>query len=231
MFFFSEQDRERLTNQDRERLTNLVAWERVFGRRALSWEELEAWGLELGREEAAHYLNSDESLNRDESPSASQRKALYKLLFAEHPELELSVFSPQEWRERLEKRRRDTFYSSDVSKSAGEVAVQVEGHADSGSLDSYKVAAGITPGVMASGGDPRRERAALTYEAVIAFLDANPGTHTFGDVAEGLGIPRSKGGRAVGAMMRAIHNRGLHEYCVRVVNAKTRKHGCDNAGD
>jgi len=142
-----------------------------------------------------------------------------------------SVFTPQEWLEKLEKRRRDTSDSSDVSKSAGEVDVEVGGHASSESLDSYKVAAGITPAVMASESDPSRERAALTYEAVIAFLDANPGTHTFGDVAEGLGIPRSKGGRAVGAMMRAIHNRGLHEYCVRVVNAKTGKHGCDKAGD
>jgi len=217
MFFFSE--------QDRERLTNLVAWEQVFGRRGLSWEELDAWGLTLHREEAAHYLNSVEPA------LAPHRRALYELLFDEHPELELSVFSPQELRERLEKRQREDSDSTVASDADGEVDVEVERHASSESVDLYKVAAGITPGVMATESDPSRERAALTYEAVIAFLDANPGTHTFGDVAEGLGIPRSKGGRAVGAMMRAIHNRGLHEYCVRVVHAKTGKHGCDKAGD
>ena len=66
-----------------------------------------------------------------------------------------------------------------------------------------------------------------TYEDVIAFLDANPGVHTFGDVAEALDIPRRNGGQAVGSMMRAIHRRGLHQYCVRVVNAETLQHGCD----
>lgn len=65
------------------------------------------------------------------------------------------------------------------------------------------------------------------HRDVIAFLDANLGVHTFGDVAEALGYKRETGGRAMGAMMRAIHPRGLHMYCRRVVNENTRKHGCD----
>jgi len=65
------------------------------------------------------------------------------------------------------------------------------------------------------------------YEEVIEFLDRNLGDHTFGDVSEGVGIPRADGGRAVGAMMRAIHNRGLHDYCRRVIDSETRQHGCD----
>lgn len=65
------------------------------------------------------------------------------------------------------------------------------------------------------------------FKDVIDFLNRNPGDHTFGDVSDGVGIPRKKGGRAVGSMMRAIHKRGLHEYCRRVVDPKTRQHGCD----
>ncbi len=65
------------------------------------------------------------------------------------------------------------------------------------------------------------------YRDVIAFLDANPGDHTFGEVAEALGYTRETGGRAVGAMMRAIHNRRLHRYCRRVVKDDTREHGCN----
>lgn len=66
-----------------------------------------------------------------------------------------------------------------------------------------------------------------TYKDAIRFLDDNPGTHTFGDVAVALGYERGRGGRAIGAMMRAIHNRGLHDYCHRVVDDRTRMHGCN----
>lgn len=66
-----------------------------------------------------------------------------------------------------------------------------------------------------------------THEAVIAFLDLHPGVHTFGDVAQGLGYTRKTGGQAIGSMMRAIHRRGLHHYCRRVVHDKTGQHGCD----
>jgi alkylated DNA nucleotide flippase Atl1 len=62
---------------------------------------------------------------------------------------------------------------------------------------------------------------------VIAFLDSNPGFYTFGEVAEALGYTRETGGQAVGAMMRAIHKRGFHEYCRRVVNNESGEHGCD----
>ncbi len=68
-----------------------------------------------------------------------------------------------------------------------------------------------------------------TFEDVIRFLEKNPGQYTFGDIADSVGITRQDGGRAVGSMMRAIHNRGFHQYCVRVVNAKTGQHGCDQA--
>lgn len=66
-----------------------------------------------------------------------------------------------------------------------------------------------------------------TYQDAIKFLDENPGTHRFGDLAEGLGYTRATGSQAIGSMMRAIHNRGLHHYCRRVVSDETRQHGCD----
>ena len=65
----------------------------------------------------------------------------------------------------------------------------------------------------------------FTHEDVIAWLDANPGEHTYGAVAEGLGST-SAAGQAVGACMRAIHNRGLHEYCQRVISSETGSHNC-----
>ena len=66
-----------------------------------------------------------------------------------------------------------------------------------------------------------------SYEDVIKFLDEHPGQHTYGKVAEAVGLTKEGGGPAVGAMMKAIHNRGLHEYCKRVVSDETAGHGCD----
>ncbi len=65
-----------------------------------------------------------------------------------------------------------------------------------------------------------------TYEDVIQFLDSHPGKFTYGQVAQALGYSPGHGGRAIGAMMRALHNRGLHSYCKRVVNTRTGEHGC-----
>ena len=79
---------------DRRRLTSLVAWESVFGRRDWCWEELAELGLSFGREEAREYLFGRQP------PLPPEQEALYELLFEQHPELELTVFSPQEWLER-----------------------------------------------------------------------------------------------------------------------------------
>jgi len=230
MFFFFH-----LVPFDRDRLSSLVAYENVFGRHALCWDELTECGLSLNREEAMRYVKEQ----GERLPP--EREALYELLFDRHPELKLSLFYPEELLERFEGERRENSNSTAKSNYAerepaptegtGELDVEVEEIAVTEAQEFSQAAAVIPPGGEAKRSDPSRERAALTYEAVIAFLDENPGEHTYGDVAEGLGLPRGVGGRAVGAMMRAIHNRGLHEYCVRVVNAKTGKHGCDKAGD
>lgn len=66
-----------------------------------------------------------------------------------------------------------------------------------------------------------------TFGDVVRFLDENPGVHRFGDVAVALGYSRATGGNAVGSMMRAIHSRGMHGYCRRVVFDETDEHGCD----
>ena len=55
------------------------------------------------------------------------------------------------------------------------------------------------------------------WEDVIIHLDNNSGMHTYGQVAQAI---RSHP-RAVGAMMRAIHRRGRHRYCPRVVEGAT----------
>jgi len=68
---------------------------------------------------------------------------------------------------------------------------------------------------------------AKSYEDVVAFLNTHPGAHAYGDIAESLGYTRKTGGQAVGAMMRALHNRGHHEYCRRVVSDETGEHRCD----
>ena len=65
------------------------------------------------------------------------------------------------------------------------------------------------------------------WNDVMQWLDENPGIHKYGDVAEGLGRVPGDNGRAVGAAMQAIHRRGHHEYCVRVVDAHG-EHGCSN---
>jgi len=63
-----------------------------------------------------------------------------------------------------------------------------------------------------------------TYcERIIAWLDEHPGTHTYTEVAEGLG---SNAGRGVGSAMRPICTHGLHQYCRRVVSKRTGKHNC-----
>ena len=57
------------------------------------------------------------------------------------------------------------------------------------------------------------------WEDVIIYLDKNSGIHTYGRVAKAI---RSHA-RAVGAMMRAIHNRKRHAYCPRVVDGTTAR--------
>jgi hypothetical protein len=57
------------------------------------------------------------------------------------------------------------------------------------------------------------------WTEVIGHLDKHPGIHTYGEVAAAI---RSHP-RAVGRMMVAIHNRERHQYCPRVVDAKTRQ--------
>lgn len=63
----------------------------------------------------------------------------------------------------------------------------------------------------------------MSFRDVIRFLDSHQGEFEYGELAQRLGT----GSQAVGSMMRAIHNRGLHDYCRRVIDKKTRKHGCD----
>ena len=65
-----------------------------------------------------------------------------------------------------------------------------------------------------------------TYQDAIDFLDEHSGRHTYGEVAEGLGMSAARGSQAVGQMMAAICRRGWHEYCVRVVAASTGQHNC-----
>ena len=55
------------------------------------------------------------------------------------------------------------------------------------------------------------------WEDVIIFLDKKPGSHTYSRAAQAIGSHP----RAVGAMMRAIHTRGRHGYCPRVVDGRT----------
>ena len=64
------------------------------------------------------------------------------------------------------------------------------------------------------------------WEEVMAWLDENPGRHTYGEVAKGMGRDPTKYGQAMGSAMRAIHNRNHHDYCVRVVDPDTGRHGC-----
>ena len=70
-----------------------------------------------------------------------------------------------------------------------------------------------------------------SFEDVIKFLDENSGKHSYGKVAEAVGLTKEGGGRAVGSMMKAIHRRGLHGYCERVVSDDTGEHGCDYVED
>lgn len=65
-----------------------------------------------------------------------------------------------------------------------------------------------------------------TYKDLIQFLDDNPGVWEYGQVAKALG-GSSEASRGVGSMLSAIHRRGLHEYCIRVINKTTRQHNCD----
>lgn len=70
-----------------------------------------------------------------------------------------------------------------------------------------------------------------TFQELITFLDNNPGTHTYLAVSEAL-FGHNAGGNAVGSMLRAIHGRDLHQYCVRVVKDPNdpTSHGCSLHG-
>ena len=64
------------------------------------------------------------------------------------------------------------------------------------------------------------------WHDVMVFLDKNQGRHRYDQVAQAI---RSHP-RAVGAMMRAIHARGRHKYCPRVVSAATGRPGFECRG-
>ncbi len=59
----------------------------------------------------------------------------------------------------------------------------------------------------------------LTFKTLIRFLDVHPGRFTYGEIAIRIGTCA----RAVGQMVKALANRGLHRYCVRVVSKATGK--------
>jgi hypothetical protein len=86
------------SDQDHGRLSRLIAREKILGHIPLCWEELGMGdrGLTLNREEASRYLKGE----GEKLPP--ERQALYEVLFDYHPELKLSVFSPQELLERLQ---------------------------------------------------------------------------------------------------------------------------------
>ena len=60
-----------------------------------------------------------------------------------------------------------------------------------------------------------------TWKDARGFLDRSTGKHTYGAVAAEIGTSA----RAVGAMMRALHKRGHHAYCPRVVDSRTGRPG------
>jgi hypothetical protein len=65
---------------------------------------------------------------------------------------------------------------------------------------------------------------------LVRFLRNNPGLHTYGDASEALYGHRGAG-QPIGSMLRAIHNRGLHQYRVRIVRSVSdpSSHGCTAA--
>lgn len=62
-----------------------------------------------------------------------------------------------------------------------------------------------------------KKRIRPTTAAVINFLASNSGFFTYLEVAQQLN-PASKGGRGIGACMRAIQNLGFGHLCRRVTH-------------
>jgi hypothetical protein len=70
-------------------LSGLLAWERLFGPKLLSWTELAELGTGLTRAEAERYLRGE--------PVGEDRKRLYQEMFAHHRELQTFLALRDEW--------------------------------------------------------------------------------------------------------------------------------------
>jgi hypothetical protein len=64
----------------------------------------------------------------------------------------------------------------------------------------------------------------MNSNTVIAMMDRNDDSYSYGEIAALHGREPRKNGRAVGSIMNAICRRGRHDLCVRVVDPYGQHH-------